>query len=135
MTASHDQNEKNSSIRLDKWLWYARFLKSRTMASHLCEDGRVRVNRRRINKAHALIRVGDVLTFPQAKKIRVVRVISLGQRRGPATEAITLYADLVPSASPKRAEPAETVSGLRVAGSGRPTKSDRRALDRLKNPY
>ena len=135
MTASHDQNEKNSSIRLDKWLWYARFLKSRTMASHLCEDGRVRVNRRRRNKAHALIRVGDVLTFPQAKKIRVVRVLSLGQRRGPATEAITLYADLVPSASPKRAEPAETVSGLRVAGSGRPTKSDRRALDRLKNPY
>ena len=135
MIAPRGQTESNPSIRLDKWLWYARFLKSRTMASHLCEDGRVRVNRRRINKAHALIRVGDVLTFPQAKKIRVVRVLALGQRRGPATEAITLYVDLVPPTSPKRAEPAETVSGLRVAGSGRPTKSDRRALDRLKEPY
>ena len=135
MMASRGQPENNPSIRLDKWLWYARFLKSRTMASHLCEDGRVRVNRRRISKAHALIRVGDVLNFPQAKKIRVVQVLSLGRRRGPATEATTLYVDLVPSTSPKRAEPTETVSGVRLAGSGRPTKSDRRALNRLKEPY
>ena len=135
MTISRGQTESNLSIRLDKWLWYARFLKSRTMASHLCEDGRVRVNRRRISKAHALIRVGDVLTFPQAKKIRVVRVLSLGQRRGPATEAATLYIDLVPSTSPKSSEPKEAVSGMRLAGSGRPTKSDRRALDRLKKHH
>ena len=135
MIVARDQTENNLSIRLDKWLWYARFLKSRTMASHLCEDGRVRVNRRRISKAHALIRVGDVLTFPQAKKIRVVRVRSLGRRRGPATEATTLYVDLVPSTSPRHAEPEKTMSGMRIAGSGRPTKSDRRALDRLKEPY
>ena len=135
MIVARDQTENNLSIRLDKWLWYARFLKSRTMASHLCEDGRVRVNRRRIRKAHALIRVGDVLTFPQAKKIRVVRVRSLGRRRGPATEATTLYVDLVPLTSPRHAEPAKTMSGMRIAGSGRPTKSDRRALNRLKEPY
>jgi len=135
MIVARDQTKSNLSIRLDKWLWYARFLKSRTMASHLCEDGRVRVNRRRISKAHALIRVGDVLTFPQAKKIRIVRVRSLGRRRGPATEAATLYVDLVASTSPRRDEPAETMYGTRIAGSGRPTKSDRRALDRLKEPY
>lgn len=135
MIVARDQTKSNLSIRLDKWLWYARFLKSRTMASHLCEDGRVRVNRRRISKAHALIRVGDVLTFPQAKKIRIVRVRSLGRRRGPATEAATLYVDLVASTSPRHDEPAETMYGTRIAGNGRPTKSDRRALDRLKEPY
>ena len=133
--ASRGQAENNSSIRLDKWLWYARFLKSRTMASHLCTDGRVRVNHRRINKAHSLIRVGDVLTFPQAKKIRVVRVLSLGGRRGPAPEATTLYEDLAPSVSTKYPGPARILSGVRLAGSGRPTKSDRRALDRLKEPH
>ena len=86
-------SQNNSSIRLDKWLWHARFLKSRTLASHLCVAGRVRINRKRIDKAHSPIKIGDILTFPQAKRIRVVRVVSLGVRRGPAIEAATLYED------------------------------------------
>ena len=83
------------SIRLDKWLWRARFFKSRAIASKLCAAGRVRIDREVTTKAHAAIRVGQVLTFPQARDIRVVRVVALGTRRGPAAEARTLYDDLV----------------------------------------
>ena len=129
------QAQSNHSIRLDKWLWYARFSKSRTAATLLCTDGRVRINRRRISKAHSPIRIGDVLTFPQAKTIRVIRVLSLGRRRGPATEAATLYEDLAPLEQQKSSEPEKTISGRRSPGSGRPTKSDRRAVERLKERY
>ena len=86
-----------NAIRLDKWLWQARFFKSRATAARLCSAGRVRVDSEVVTKAHYLIRAGDVLTFPQARDIRVVRVIELGVRRGPASEARTLYEDLAPS--------------------------------------
>ena len=129
------QLENSQSLRLDKWLWYARFLKSRTMASKLCADGKVRINRRRISKAHSLVRVGDILTFPHAKRIRVIRILTLGVRRGPAKEAITLYEDLAPLAQQKSSESMKNISGARTPGTGRPTKSDRRAVDRLKPPF
>jgi len=118
---------ETASLRLDKWLWYARFFKSRTLASRLCAAGRVRINRRVVDKAHAMLRAGDVLTFPQAHAIRVVRVRVLGTRRGPAAEAAMLYEDLAP---PELAR-SETAAP-RAPGAGRPTKSDRRAIERLK---
>ncbi len=83
------------SIRLDKWLWQARFFKTRALASKLCAAGRVRIDGERVSKAHAAIRPGHVLTFPQARDIRVVRIVALGARRGSAAEARTLYEDLV----------------------------------------
>ena len=83
------------SIRLDKWLWQARFFKSRALASKICAAGRVRIDGERVIKAHAAIRPGHVLTFPQARDIRVVRVIAIGTRRGAAVEARTLYEDVV----------------------------------------
>ena len=80
--------------RLDQWLWRARFFKTRGLATRLCQAGRVRVNRRPVKKAHHILRVGDILTFPQAGSIRVVRVEALAERRGPAPEAARLYASL-----------------------------------------
>ena len=84
--------------RLDKFLWSARFLKSRSLAATLCAEGRVRVSGRLVDKAHTLVRVGDVLTFPLGARIRVVRILALPTRRGPAVEARTLYEDLNPAA-------------------------------------
>ncbi|MCK6443864.1 RNA-binding S4 domain-containing protein [Elstera cyanobacteriorum] len=81
-------------MRLDKFLWAARFFKSRTLAAGLLKEGRVRVNRRLVDKAHVTVRIGDVLTFPQADRIRVVRVVALDEKRGPAPVAQTLYEDL-----------------------------------------
>jgi ribosome-associated heat shock protein Hsp15 len=95
-----DPTRQRPGQRLDKFLWAARFLKTRGLAADLCAAGRVRVSGRRVDKAHAQVRVGDVLTFPLGEGIRVVRVLALPSRRGPAAEAQALYEDLNPSVSP-----------------------------------
>lgn len=86
-------------LRLDKWLWQARFFKSRGLAAEAIEAGSVRVNGTRITRPGRDIAEGDTLTFPQGGRIRVVRILALGQRRGPATEAQSLYLDLDPGPS------------------------------------
>lgn len=78
-------------IRIDKWLWHARFCKTRRIAQGLAEAGRVRLNGQRIEKAHAAVRPGDVLTLPAGREVVVLRVLALGTRRGPAAEAHMLY--------------------------------------------
>ena len=84
------------SIRADKWLWYARFFKTRTLASKVCAAGKLRIAGSATVKAHQKVKAGDVLTFPQGRHIRVVKVLALGVRRGPASEAQGLYEDLKP---------------------------------------
>lgn len=118
--------------RLDKWLWYARFFKSRSLATRFCASGRLRVNGAVVAKAHYGLRVGDVLTFPKGRDIRVVRVAALGRRRGPAVEARTLYDDLEPPASRAKAGDGPAPAGRRERGQGRPTKRERRETDKLK---
>jgi ribosome-associated heat shock protein Hsp15 len=83
-------------LRLDKWLWFARFCKSRALAAELCASGRLRCSGNLVTKPHHAIHPGDVLTFPLGRHIRVIRVLALGTRRGPAAEARTLYEDLAP---------------------------------------
>lgn len=78
---------------MDKWLWQARFFKTRALAAKTAARG-LRINGARTDKAHALVRPGDALTFAQGRAVRVIRVLALGDRRGPATEAATLYEDL-----------------------------------------
>jgi ribosome-associated heat shock protein Hsp15 len=121
------------TLRLDKWLWHARFFKSRTLASTFCVSRRLRVNGIIVSKAHHPLKPGDVLTFPKATDIRVIRVLALGTRRGPATEARTLYEDLdPPRASGAGRTEAATLVAERDPGAGRPTKAERRAIDRLR---
>jgi len=121
------------AIRADKWLWFARFFKSRTLAGKLCAGGRLRINGSPVGKSHAVVRCGDVLTFPQGRDIRVIRIVELGIRRGPAAEAQALYEDLQPPDHKPRDEVAPRAAGpRREPGSGRPTKADRRAIDRLR---
>jgi len=118
-------------LRLDKWLWQARFFKSRSLAAAQCRAKKVRINGDHAKKASAMIAVGDVLTFPKADDVRVIEVVALGVRRGPATEAALLYKDLTP---PKQKTAGADETGgnpSRERGMGRPTKTDRRALDRL----
>lgn len=105
------------SIRLDKWLWQARLFKSRTIASRLCAGGRIRIDGAPVDKAHYALRVGSVLTFPQARRIRVVRVLALGERRGPAAEARTLYDDLTDA--PPVPRPTAFIAALATRENGR----------------
>ncbi len=83
-------------LRLDKWLWQARFFKTRALASDMIDAGSVRVNGTRVTRPGRDVAQGDVLTFPQGARIRVIRILALGQRRGPSTEAQALYVDLEP---------------------------------------
>lgn len=131
-SGEHQDTDPNGpAIRVDKWLWFARFLKTRSLATKLCVGKGVRINSKIVAKSSAPVRPGDVLTFPQADRIRVVRVVALASRRGPASEAQLLYEDLSPPPPPKSPRPQNIAP--REAGSGRPTKADRRALDRLRD--
>ncbi|KMW58067.1 Ribosome-associated heat shock protein [Candidatus Rhodobacter oscarellae] len=122
-------NESRATIRVDKWLWYARFFKTRGLAAKLVSGGHLRVNSNRIAKAAHAIGAGDTLTFPQGNRIRVVTVLDLGTRRGPAPEAQALYDDLTPAPEPApEARPAR----IERDSGGRPTKKERRALDGLR---
>ena len=129
-------SEEDQRLRVDKWLWYARFFKSRTLASKVCESGRVRVNSTAISKAKAQIKAGDVLTFPQGREVRVIRIAQLGCRRGPASEAQSLYEDLAPPDLMKKQTEINEKNvqvAVREMGSGRPTKKERREMDRFLN--
>ena len=82
------------TMRLDKWLWQARFFKTRGLAAAAVSAGMVRVNATRVTKPATSIRPGDGLSFAQGGRVRVIRVRALGTRRGPAPEARMLYLDL-----------------------------------------
>ena len=79
--------------RIDKWLWFARLVKSRSLAQGLVEQGSVRINRTKIARASQAVKPGDVVTIALNGRVMVVRVEAAGTRRGPATEARTLYAE------------------------------------------
>jgi ribosome-associated heat shock protein Hsp15 len=117
-----------SDLRLDKWLWAARFFKSRTLAASACDGGKVDVNEQAAKPSKA-VRAGDLLhvTLPRGK--RIVRIVTLTERRGGGQEAAALYEDLTPPPPPPelRTRP----PAYRPPGAGRPTKRERRHLDRL----
>ncbi len=113
-------------IRLDKWLWQARFFKSRSLAAACVTGGHTRVNGQHVSKASRAVGPGDTLTFPQGRFVRVIRIAACGTRRGPATEAQTLYEDLSP---PETQEKKDVPPIQRIEGNARPTKKDRRKLD------
>jgi len=87
-------------MRLDKWLWHARFFKTRSLAARYIEKSRCRIDGRATDKPHTAVTPGIVLTFALGPKVRVVKVVALGERRGPSEEAKTLY-DEIDSAAPE----------------------------------
>ncbi|MCF6108751.1 RNA-binding S4 domain-containing protein [Mesorhizobium muleiense] len=117
--------------RIDKWLFFSRAVKSRSLAAKLVVAGRVRINRDKAAQASDLVRVGDVLTITLERRIFVWKVLGTGSRRGPAEEARLLYEDISPPPTPKGEAVADAIPALRDAGSGRPTKKERRETDRL----
>ena len=144
---SIDGSNAGDGQRLDKWLWFARVAKTRTLAAGLVSNGRVRVNRVRTTKPAQMVKPGDVITVSVPGGVRVLEIVAGGARRGPASEAAQLYREIVPLRQPPRIQSAadgraiaenETQVGpgqgapTTEAGSGRPTKKDRRVLDRLR---
>lgn len=142
--ASPDAVSQGSSQRIDKWLWFARLVKTRTLGTRLVSGGKIRINREKIDKPSYGVKIDDVITARIGRRILVVKVVATGSRRGPAREAAQLYADLTPRepALQKVTGPGQKKIGnhekstgtfaQRLPGSGRPTKRERRALNRLK---
>lgn len=108
--------------RLDKWLWQARFFKTRSLSAKTIAGGRVKVDGQHVSKPSRMVAPGAVISFDQADRLRIVRVLALALRRGPASEAQQLYEDLTPEA------PAPDPGAPRAVAGGRPTKRDRRRM-------
>ncbi|MBU4528569.1 MAG: RNA-binding S4 domain-containing protein [Hoeflea sp.] len=124
-----DQPERQ---RIDKWLFFARIAKSRTLAGKFAAAGNVRVNREKIDQASFLVKPGDVLTITLERRILVLKILGCGQRRGPAPEAQLLYEDITPK--PAAVDEPKVFTPQREPGAGRPTKRDRRKIDQFRNP-
>ena len=125
--------DDSETMRIDKWLWAARFFKTRAEAQRVVGSGHLRLDGDTMSKPHRQVRIGNVLTFAKGQDVRVVRVLAMAERRGPASEARELYEDLAPPeprARRGRGDPGPFEK--RDAGSGRPTKRERRETDRLK---
>ena len=127
--------------RIDQWLWFARIAKSRTLAQALIERGKVRVNRIKIGKPSAAVRPGDVLTLSLGPRVISIEILGIGARRGPATEAQALYRDLTTrhplpgpgvSGEPGKSDAAAQRAAARPEHSGRPTKRERRMIDKFR---
>jgi ribosome-associated heat shock protein Hsp15 len=118
--------EAGTRQRLDKWLWFARVVKSRTLAAKLVGEGFVRVNGVKTDVPAKAVNIGDVLTIALERDVRVLKVMAAGTRRGPFIEAQTLYEDL---SEPADTAPKEDKYAERERGAGRPTKKERRDRD------
>jgi ribosome-associated heat shock protein Hsp15 len=104
--------------------------KSRTLAAKWVAEGRIRVNREKIAQPSYMLKADDVLTIALDRRVVVLKLVACGVRRGPAEEARTLYEDLTPVEVNEDKVP---VAAERQPGAGRPTKRDRRAIDRLRD--
>ena len=116
--------------RIDKWLWHARVLRTRSAAADLVTSGHVRLNSERVTASSRLVRSDDVITVALDRQVRILKVAGFAERRGDAEAGRALYADLTPLPSPSAESPR---IADREPGSGRPTKRDRRATDRLRD--
>ncbi|MGL4489271.1 MAG: RNA-binding S4 domain-containing protein [Rhizobiaceae bacterium] len=114
--------------RIDKWLFFSRAVKSRSLAAKLADEGKVRINGERSKGASQSVRVGDKIEIDQDRTARILIVKGLGERRGPAPEAALLFDDQTPPPPPRNAMP----EGLMAEHGGRPEKAERRAYERLR---
>lgn len=119
--------------RLDRFLFFSRAVKSRTLAQKIIETGAIRVNSEKTDKSDHKVGAGDVLTMALHNRVLVWRILDPGVRRGPAAEAQGLYEDLSPPPLPKAEKsPYDAAIAERAPGAGRPTKKERRDTDRLR---
>jgi ribosome-associated heat shock protein Hsp15 len=118
--------------RIDRWLWHARLARTRTASAELAESGRVRLNGNRVTTSARPVKIGDVLTVALGAGVKILKVRGLSERRGGAPDAQALYEDCSPPPVPRERAEADPPLASREPGSGRPTKHERRALEKLR---
>lgn len=117
-------------LRLDRWLFFSRLVKSRSLAAKMIENGQVRVNSEKTHQPKRAIGPDDVLTIARPGGVKIVKLLACGTRRGPASEAQSLYEDLTPPPPPKDEAP---LTPRNAPSPGRrPTKHERERLQKLK---
>ncbi|MFZ1815162.1 MAG: RNA-binding S4 domain-containing protein [Rhizobiaceae bacterium] len=124
MTEGSD--ESPAALRIDRWLWFARLARSRTLAQRLVKSGKVRLNRQKIATSSQMLKCGDILTLSLPQGVRVLEVIAMADRRGPFSQARELYRDLSP---PAQSSPDDPVS------IGRPDSRKRREARSLRGRW
>ena len=122
------------SQRIDKWLWHARFTKTRSLAQKLVGAGSVRVDRKKISSSSTQVKPGNVLTISLHGKVRIVEIVDLAERRGPYSKASLLYEDLSPAIETDETKTTGT-TGLISEKIRKPDKHERRKAIKLKQNY
>jgi ribosome-associated heat shock protein Hsp15 len=117
--------------RIDKWLWHARVVRTRSAAAALAASGHVRLNGARIDAPAKAVKAGDVVTIALDARVRVLKVTGFALRRGAAEQGRALYEDMAPAESTPAQRPEEPSIAQREPGRGRPTKRERRAIERF----
>jgi len=117
--------------RIDKWLWHARIVRTRRAAAALAASGHVRLNGTRVDAPAKAVKAGDVVTIALDARVRVLKVTGFALRRGGSDEGRALYEDMAPAGPTSAARSDEPRVARREPGSGRPTKQERRAIERF----
>lgn len=118
--------------RLDKWLWFARVAKTRTTAARLVAEGKIRINKVRVVKPSHAVKLGDVVTASVGPRTRVLRIVATAERRGPAAQAALLFEELTVATDAPISAADQGTAQPGNRSSGRPSKRDRREINRLK---
>ena len=127
-----EQTPSTQSQRIDKWLWHARFFKTRSLAQKQVVTGKIRVDREKISSPSRKILIGNVLTITRERDIKIIEVLGIADKRGPYSQAQLLYNDMSPPKPEKQKQEQTRDSMSRIQSEGRPTKHQRKQIMAMK---
>ncbi len=126
------ETSSNLSQRIDKWLWHARFFKTRSIAQKQVATGKIRVDREKISSPSRKVSAGNVLTITRERDIKIIEILGIADRRGPFSQAQLLYNDMSPPKPEKQKQEQTRESMSRIQSEGRPTKHQRKQIMAMK---
>lgn len=127
-----EKTPSNQSQRIDKWLWHARFFKTRSLAQKQVVTGKIRVDREKISSPSRKVLIGNVLTITRERDIKIIEILDIADKRGPYSQAQLLYNDLSPPKPEKQKQEVTVESMSRIQSEGRPTKHQRKQIMAMK---
>jgi len=127
-----EDTSSNPSQRIDKWLWHARFFKTRSTSQKQVTTGKIRVDSEKISSPSRKVSAGNVLTITRERDIKIIEILAIAERRGPYSEAQLLYNDMSPPKPEKQAQEQTRESMSRIQSEGRPTKHQRKQIVAMK---
>ena len=130
-----EETSSNLSQRIDKWLWHARFYKTRSIAQKQVATGKIRVDREKISSPSRKVSAGNVLTITRDRDVKIIEILGIADKRGPYSEAQLLYNDMSPPKPEKQKQEQTKESMSRIQSEGRPTKHQRKQIMAMKRNF